>query len=104
MLGFDEWEQLCKDILKQDKNAFNKGGKPSDNDIRASFELAKEGHDLELTYKGFEDAMKNLAEKLYKKKPKAKYTILSYNDKLKKLLKWAVKLQKSGYQPTLSKK
>jgi len=105
LLELEEWQLLCADMFKQDKNAFSKGGKPKDNDIVAAFELAKEGYNLQLTYKGFESALQHLASKMYKKKPNQKYASMKLNDKLKKLLKWAVKLQKSGYTPVpLSKK
>ena len=35
-------------------------------DVHSAFELAKEGHDLDLTYKVFENALKQLAHKLYR--------------------------------------
>ena len=85
LLGLDEWKTLCHDILIRgaEKTAFNKGGKPTDSDIISSFELSKQENNLELTYKGFENALKNLSIKLYKKKPKAKYnTNMTTNDKL----------------------
>jgi len=99
LLGIKAWNVFCYDIF----NNYLKDGKPSQSDIMSSFQLAKGGHDLELTYKGFENALKNIAFKIYKKKPNAKYkTNIKYHEKLKKLLKWAKKLEKSGYQPTMS--
>ena len=96
LMSLDKWRKLCSDVFKQNKAAFTNGGKPTDNDINASYQLSKEGHDLELTYKLFEKALAALAQRLFKKKPKAKYNMsLKYNDKLKKLLKWCAKLEKS---------
>eukprot|EP01083_Nonionella_stella_P074375 201749_1 len=102
LLCVDAWTVLCNDIFKYGPRDL-KDAKPSANDIASSFELAKEGHDLELNYKGFEKALQMLASKIYKKQPRAKYkTDIKYQEKLKALLKWSVKLQKSGYQPTVA--
>jgi len=96
LLSKESWSNLCFDIFKQNKSAFIRGGKPSDNDISASYQLSLDGTDLELTYKLFEKALAALAQKIFKKKPKAKYNMsIKYNDKLKKLLKWCAKLEKS---------
>jgi len=106
LLGLDEWKKLCLDVLNQDniKNAWSRGGKPTETDIDAAYLLSLEdgGFDLELTYKYFEKALSNLAQKIYKKQPKQNYASLKYHDKVKKLLKWAVKLEKSGYAPNLA--
>lgn len=102
LLSLREWQVLTADILKQDENAFIKGGKPSETDIISSFEIAKKGFDLALNYKSFEAALTNLAQKIYKRQPKKmkiKYAIPKYTDKLRKILKWSVKLEKSGFEP-----
>eukprot|EP00484_Ammonia_sp_Unknown_P028220 CAMPEP_0197027088 /NCGR_PEP_ID=MMETSP1384-20130603/7064_1 /TAXON_ID=29189 /ORGANISM="Ammonia sp." /LENGTH=229 /DNA_ID=CAMNT_0042455883 /DNA_START=78 /DNA_END=767 /DNA_ORIENTATION=+ len=95
LLSLETWMALCGDVLKQDKVAFSRGGKPTEMDITSAFELAKEGTDLALSYKGFEKALQNLARKMYKLRPKAKYASMEFPEKLKKLLKWCVKLEKS---------
>ena len=87
---------LCGDIFEAQKLKFQRGGQPDLADVHSAFELAKEGHDLDLTYKLFENALKQLAHKLYKKAPKQKYQTPKYPDRLKMLLKWAVKLEKAG--------
>merc|ERR1711937_742528 len=92
-----DWTMLCGDIfVLMQKTKFQKGGQPDLADVESAYELAKEGHDLDLTYKLFENALKQLAHKLYKKAPKQKYQTPKYPDRLKMLLKWAVKLEKSG--------
>jgi len=105
LIGAHEWRALCADLLKQDKSAFAKGGLPSKSDIDAAFELAKDGYDLQLTYKAFEVALKNLAQRLWKKKPRMnKHEEKTQAFKLKKLLKWAVKMQKKGWTPNVKPK
>lgn len=96
-----DWTMLCGDIFESvAKTKFQKGGQPTLADVHSAYELAKEGHDLDLTYKLFENALQQLAHKLYKKAPKQKYSSPKYPDKLKMLLKWATKLEKSGAQKT----
>eukprot|EP01083_Nonionella_stella_P030031 82455_1 len=70
--ALDPSQMLCNDIFKYGPSDL-KDAKPSANDIDSSFELAKEGYDLELNYKGFEKALQMLAFKIYKKQPSAKY-------------------------------
>jgi len=102
-MSLDEWNAVCAELFKvaDGINAFAKGGKPSELDVDAAYELAKEGpdgelsSDIDLSYQMFERALGKLAAKMYKKAPKAKYTMLQYPDKLKKLLKWAKKLEKN---------
>ena len=104
LLSKKQWNLLCKDIFEKgiDKTAFKKGGKPNKSDISQSFELAKyKIYNIKLTYNEFQIGLQNLAHKLYKKKPKSKYIKFNYEDKLKKLLFWAVTLQKSGHKPVI---
>merc|ERR1719295_1337901 len=97
-MSLDEWHLVCAELFKvaDGMNAFAKGGKPSELDVDAAYELAKgDSIDIDLSYQLFERALEKLAAKLYKKAPKAKYAILQYPEKLKKLLKRAKKLEKN---------
>merc|ERR1719499_1677092 len=91
-----QWKALCKDVLLfGDKSDFKKGGKPTTEDINGAFELSKEGFDLTLGYKGFVTALENLALEMFRNAPNPKYKVRPLEEKLKVLVKWCVKLQKS---------
>ena len=102
LLSEKEWKLFCKNLFNNGEivdSAFKgknrKGGKPNSYDTYQSFQLAKtQLYHLNLSYIEFEKALQNLAHKIYKKKPKSKYDNFDYQNKLKKLLEWAVKLQK----------
>ena len=91
-----DWIMLCGDLFLIQKLKFQKGGQPDLADVQSAYEMAKEGHDLDLTYKLFENALQQLAHRVYKKAPKQKYSTPSYPERLRLLLKWAVKLERSG--------
>ena len=100
LLNEEQWTLLCQLIFDRgsEHNAFIKGGKPTKLDMAQSYKLAKTGYNLKISRSEFEKALQTLAHKLYKKKPKTKYIRIDYQQKLQKLLSWAVNLDKSGHR------
>lgn len=91
-----QWKTLIVDVLHYgDKIDWNKGGKPTTEDIIGAYELSKEGYDLTLGYKGFECALENVAHEMFRNAPNPKYKVRPLEEKLKLLIKWCVKLYKA---------
>eukprot|EP01083_Nonionella_stella_P299976 1021756_1 len=95
-MGKDEWNVLCMEILRKGETSFKNGGKPTNLDYDASFELAKQEYDEQLNYQGFEHALTHLARRMFKPKPNQKYKNMPHRDKLTLLLKWTGKVQKQN--------
>ncbi|ETO00705.1 hypothetical protein RFI_36734 [Reticulomyxa filosa] len=95
-LGIAEWQLFCTDVFSGN-NRFKDGGKPTSSQISAAFYLTLPELKHELDFELFLKALENLAQEMFKKKPKVKYQTPKIDDRLKLLIEeMCVKLQKSG--------
>mmetsp|Transcript_13906 Transcript_13906/g.17141 ORF Transcript_13906/g.17141 Transcript_13906/m.17141 type:complete len:557 (-) Transcript_13906:79-1749(-) len=95
LLGDDEWELFAKHIIKADAKVFKiKGSGPNKIQIYSCFNWALKlnKYEVELTFQGFEKAVLNYCQAMFRKRKGANYKVMEYIPKLNVFCKNAGKL------------
>jgi len=100
-LGHEEWQLFCLDVFTAGAPRFKNGGKPSVTQCSGAFYLTLPELERELSFVMFLKALENLAQEMFKKRPKAKYETPSVNERLKILVEeMCTKLHTKGGNPS----